>query len=301
MTSANKIATGRSTNCDGDSQPTPTSSPPPRKKVGILLFDGVEVLDYCGPFEVFSVTRLDGHPAGLPDPSSSASTAALPAAREVLSGFDVLLVAFQKDVPVTTTGGMQVLPQLTFDECPPLDILVVPGGAGTRDIGPPQKKRATLDFVNRQATEDVSILASVCTGALVLAEAGLLDGRRATTHFGFLDTLQARFPKIHVEKALHWVVQYNCVSTSNSPTSTTATSGEGGHGHQRGEEQEQIEQELEPQPLNQYTLYTSAGISAGIDMSLKIVQQVHGEAVARKTARYMEYPFPESNRRRIDL
>ena len=85
-----------------------------RKRVGILVFPDVEVLDFCGPFEVFSVTRLHEE-----------------ARREELSPFEVLLVA-EKSGTVVTTGGMKVTPDYTIDTCPPLDVLVVPGGWGTR-------------------------------------------------------------------------------------------------------------------------------------------------------------------------
>ncbi len=85
-----------------------------QKTVGILLFDDVEVLDFCGPFEVFSVTRLD-ESKRFEEPSP----------------FHVVLIA-ERDQPVVTMGKMRVLPDYTLDSCPPLDILVVPGGWGTR-------------------------------------------------------------------------------------------------------------------------------------------------------------------------
>jgi len=85
-----------------------------RKRVGIVLFPDAEVLDFCGPFEVFSVTRLNEE-----------------LRREDPSPFEVVLVA-EKAGPVLTTGGMKVIPDHTLDDCPPLDILVVPGGWGTR-------------------------------------------------------------------------------------------------------------------------------------------------------------------------
>ncbi len=85
-----------------------------RKRVGIVIFDQIEVLDFCGPFEVFSVTRLNEERR-----------------QEEASPFEVLLVA-EKNDPVVTTGGMKVIPEHTFEACPKLDILVVPGGWGTR-------------------------------------------------------------------------------------------------------------------------------------------------------------------------
>lgn len=206
-----------------------------RKRVGIIIFPMVEVLDFCGPFEVFSVTRLgEGLNPGDPSP------------------FEVLLVA-QTAATVTTTGGMQVTPHTTFDACPPLDILVVPGGWGTHAE---MNNQAMLDFVRQQAAR-VETLTSVCTGSLVLGNAGLLDGLRATTHWRSLVMMQEKFPRITVDRESHVV--------------------EDGR------------------------VFTSAGISAGIDMALKVVARHLGETVARETARNMEYPYPDSNLRRVAL
>jgi len=207
----------------------------PRKTVGIVLFDEVEVLDYCGPFEVFSVTRLDESRR-----------------REQPSPFQVVLVA-QTEQPIVTTGGMRVLPEVDFAHCPPLDILVVPGGWGTRAA---MHDPALQAFVTARARQ-VELLASVCTGALILGQAGLLEGRRATTHWRALDRLHESFPAIRVDRTSH-VVEDGAV-------------------------------------------LTSAGIAAGIDLALKVVARCYGEAVARATARYMEYPFPDSNARRVAL
>ena len=206
-----------------------------RKRLGIVVFDEVEVLDFCGPFEVFSVARFNEEQR-----------------REELSPFEVLLVA-QFDRPITTTGGMKVLPDITFDDCPPLDILVVPGGWGTRSE---MKNETLLSFIRTHAAH-VEILASVCTGALVLGSAGLLDGLRATTHWRSLQMMQELFPKVMVDAETHVVEQGKII--------------------------------------------TSAGISAGIDMALRVVSRYCGETIARSTAKYMEYSFPESNTRRITL
>jgi putative intracellular protease/amidase len=119
-----------------------------RKRVGIVVFENVEVLDFCGPFEVFSTTRLNEQTR-----------------RTETSPFEVLLVAASRDT-ITTTGGMQVLPHFAFDECPRLDILVVPGGWGTRkEID----NSATLDWVRSQAAK-VETLACVCTGRCYLGK-----------------------------------------------------------------------------------------------------------------------------------
>jgi transcriptional regulator GlxA family with amidase domain len=204
-----------------------------RKRVGIVLFEDVEVLYFCGPFEVFSATRLNE------DRRS-----------EEPSPFEVLLVA-EKDFPVVTTGGMKVIPDHTFESCPKLDILVVPGGWGTRKE---LKNPAMLNWL-RFRTLEVETLTSVCTGSMLLGFAGLLDGHRATTHWRSLDWMRESFPEVTVEYGEHVVEDGSVI--------------------------------------------TSAGISAGIDMALKVVTRYCGETVARATAKHMEYLYPDSNVRRI--
>ena len=204
-----------------------------RKRVGILVFSDVEVLDFCGPFEVFSVTRLDEERR-----------------REEPSPFEVLVVAERLD-PVIATGGLRVIPDATLDTCPPLDILVVPGGWGTRkEID----NKRVLTWIGERAKE-VETLTSVCTGSMLLGQVGLLDGRRATTHWRSLDRMRQAFPAVTVEDKLHVVEDGDVL--------------------------------------------TSAGISAGIDMALRVVTRYFGEAVGRATARHMEYPFPDDNSRRV--
>src|SRR5215475_12860243 len=152
-----------------------------RKKVGIIIFDEIEVLDFCGPFEVFSTTRLNEERR-----------------REEASPFEVLLIS-QSGQRVETSGGMKVIPDVTFDQCPSLDILVVPGGWGTRKE---MSNPAMLSFVRSRASE-VQTLASVCTGALILGNAGLLDGLCATTHWRSLQRMQELFPKVTVDSKSH--------------------------------------------------------------------------------------------------
>jgi transcriptional regulator GlxA family with amidase domain len=121
-----------------------------RKAVGILIFENVEVLDFCGPFEVFSVTRLNEEKR-----------------REEPSPFQVSLLA-ETTSPVAATGGMKVIPDYDLDNCPPLHILVIPGGWGTRkEI----HNERLLNWIAGRAGE-VETLTSVCTGALLLGRAG---------------------------------------------------------------------------------------------------------------------------------
>ncbi len=140
-----------------------------RPVVGVLLFDGVEVLDFAGPYEVFAAA---GDEAGEPY-------------------FRVLTVA---DPPeVRCYGGLRVTADLTTVACPPLDVLVVPGGPGARErrTGQPEIVR----FVREQSRRG-GVVASVCTGAFLLGRAGILDGRRATTHSSRLDLFRAEFPRV---------------------------------------------------------------------------------------------------------
>lgn len=194
--------------------------------VGILIFDGVEVLDFAGPYEVFSRTRL------VPGIESRRSDESAP--------FRVFTVAARAEA-VVATGGLRVLPDFDLASAPGIDVLVIPGGFGTR---PMLQDQPMLDWIRRAAAAATRV-ASVCTGALVLAKAGLLAGRRATTHWGALTTLAELDPTIRVDAAARVVDD---------------------------------------------VIFTSAGVSAGIDMAFAVVEAMHGRAVADETARYMDYP-----------
>jgi len=133
------------------------------KKVAILIFNGVEIIDYTGPYEVFGAAN-----------------------------FDVYTVAETKE-PVTTAMGMTVVPRYTFVDAPQPDVLVVPGGS----IGGAQKSAATLKWV-KDKTGQAEHTMSVCNGAFILASAGLLDGLTATTTSRHIDRLKAEYPKTKV-------------------------------------------------------------------------------------------------------
>jgi transcriptional regulator GlxA family with amidase domain len=206
-----------------------------RIRVGIVVYEDVEVLDFCGPFEVFSVTRLNEDKR-----------------REEPSPFRPILVAENTD-PVTATGGMRVLPDHSMADCPHLDMLLVPGGWGFRH----HMQDAALQAWMRERAGKAQTVAAVCTGALLMSAAGLLDGLKATTHWRFLDMMRDTYPAVDVQYDKHFVQQGR--------------------------------------------VFTSAGISAGIDMSLKVVEHVFGNKIARATARHMEYPYPDGDARRIRL
>ena len=141
------------------------------RNVAILVFDEVEVLDFCGPFEVFSVTGRQ---------------------KEQLP-FNVYTVA-EKSGPVLAHNQLSVNPRYTITDCPVPDILVVPGGWGTRRE---MNNAGLIDWIKTTA-QKAELVLSVCTGALLLAKAGLLDGLKATTHHGALDLLREIAPETTV-------------------------------------------------------------------------------------------------------
>lgn len=189
-----------------------------KKNVAIFLFDDVEVLDFAGPFEVFSVTNeLNGY-----------------------SLFNIYTVAREK-APVQARNGLSVNPDYGMSEAPGPDFLVIPGGIGTRTV---LKCRDVIDWIKASASNAEKIM-SVCTGSLLLAKCGLLEGARATTHHEVYEELAALAPNTEVVRDARFV--------------------------------------------DNGKIITSGGISAGIDMSLHVIEQMHGQAVAQKTAAYMEY------------
>jgi transcriptional regulator GlxA family with amidase domain len=139
------------------------------------------VLDVAGPFEVFSRTRL------VPGVDSRRNDATAP--------FHLFTVAATTEI-VSATGGLRVQPHHSFADAPRIDILVVPGGFGTRVM---LEDRLALDWVRRVADE-ASKVTSVCTGSLVLAAVGLLKGCKATTHWGALDALREIDASIDVQE-----------------------------------------------------------------------------------------------------
>lgn len=194
--------------------------------VAIVLFDQVEVLDFAGPFEVFSVTGR----------------------REAGEPYQVFTVAEKS--PISARNGLVVTPTYTFENCPPVDMFLVPGGGGFHPDGTPFGSRkemnnpVMLDWIRKRAETATHVL-SVCTGALILARAGLLEHQEATTHYLAIDQLRALSPTIRVSPEKRWVDN------------------------------------------GKYIL--SAGVSAGIDMAFHVVGRQQGKDVAKETATYMQY------------
>ena len=150
------------------------------KIVGILLFHEVEVLDFAGPFEVFSIATEPGQTQKL---------------------FSVKTIAQRKEI-ISARNGLKILPEYDFLDCPALDLLIIPGGYGAEEIE--IKNPVVLDWIHQRARE-TEIVASICTGAFLLAEAGLLNGKRATTHWMDIDRLKRDYPEISVVENVKFV------------------------------------------------------------------------------------------------
>ena len=205
-------------------------------QVGIYVFDQVEVLDFAGPFEVFSTASRLCERAG-----------AAPVFAVHVLGPDL--------APVRARAGLQVVPQHCFVEAPPLNVLIIPGGVVAAEL-----QRPGLAAWLQTQVEQLQVLASICTGAFVLEHAGLLNGREVITHWEDLDELraasQASGSMLKVLAQQRWV---------------------------------------EAAPLQSCRLFTSAGISAGIDLSLHLVAELASPELARRTARQMDYDWRSAN------
>ena len=151
----------------------------PKTKVALLIFTGVQIIDYTGPYEVFGV-----------------------------AGFDVYTVAESKD-PITTAMGMAVLPKYSFADAPQPDILVVPGGG----INGALHNAATTRWITDTSAR-AQVTMSVCNGAFLLANAGLLDGLTATTTASRIEQLQTQYPKIHVVDDRRFVDNGKIITTA---------------------------------------------------------------------------------------
>lgn len=151
---------------------------------GLLVFDGAEELDFCGPWEVFTASSM------IRDFSDR-----------------VMLIAEQPG-PVRCAKGMRVVPDRTLEDAPPLDLLLVPGGQGTRR----EVSNAKLISWIAAASARAAWATSVCTGSLLLHEAGVARGRRVATHHAFEDTLEAR-GDVTVVRDARYVVDGNVVTS----------------------------------------------------------------------------------------
>ena len=195
---------------------------------GILLFDGVQVTDFTGPYDVFNAARPPG---------------SMPATSQSL--FNVFTLGASPEV--VCSGGLRVLPDYSLEDHPAIELLVVPGGAGTRRE---ESNEALIGWI-RAAAQAAALATTVCTGARLLAKTGLLEGERATTHWASIGYLRDTYPGIEVAEGVRYVES------------------------------------------GKYVL--SAGITAGIDMALYVVEKLHGHDVAEQAARLLEYDYWEGS------
>jgi transcriptional regulator GlxA family with amidase domain len=188
--------------------------------VGIYIYDQAEVLDFSGPFEVFSTASrvcVDAEP------------------------FTVFLIGECSGV-IRARAGYRVLADYSIHDHPPLDVLIVAGGMHCDEMHKPQ----VIGWL-QTAAEQAQLTASVCTGAFLLAQAGVFTSDKVTTHWQDITELRELFPGLTVLEDLRWVDAGDRVS--------------------------------------------SAGISAGIDMSLHLVSRLHSPELARRTARQMDFDW----------
>jgi transcriptional regulator GlxA family with amidase domain len=152
------------------------------RTIGIFVFDGVEVLDFAGPYEVFTcASRVHGGEGGQPAP------------------FRVVTIGRHADM-LRARAGLTVLPEADFSTMPRLDVLLIPGGVIDAELARPE----VIDWI--AATDrHTEITASICNGAILLAATGLLDGLPATTHWADMDELRERFPAVQVQQDRRWV------------------------------------------------------------------------------------------------
>ncbi|GAB4448385.1 MAG: DJ-1/PfpI family protein [Anaerolineales bacterium] len=192
--------------------------------VGIYIYDNAEVLDFAGPFEVFT-TASRVHARQNPGASL----------------FDVCLIA-EREGLIHARAGFTVQPHYTIERHPPLNVLIVPGGIHMPELDKP----SVIEWI-RKTANSLQLTASVCTGAFLLAKAGILHGKSCTTHWEDIPDLRAMFPSLDIRENVPWVDNGRIV--------------------------------------------TSAGISAGIEMSLHLVAKLAGKELAVKTARQMQYTW----------
>jgi transcriptional regulator GlxA family with amidase domain len=193
------------------------------RTIGIFVFDDVEVLDFAGPYEVFTC-------------AARVHAALAPSAPPP---FKVLTIG-RHAAMLRARAGLSVVPEAAFDDDPAIDVLIVPGGVVAAELGKPD----VIAWIAGMA-ERCELIASICTGAMLLAQAGLLNGKDATTHWEDIEQLREMFPQVRVCTARRWIDQGKVV--------------------------------------------TSGGISAGIDMSLYLVERLAGRELALRTAQQMEY------------
>ncbi|WP_267377802.1 DJ-1/PfpI family protein [Bacillus sp. GM_Baccil_2] len=155
--------------------------------VGIFLFNEVEVLDFAEPFEVFSVTEVNEEKT-----------------------FTVYTVSENGEM-ITARNGLKVQPDYSIENLPPVDILIIPGGLGARKYE--IKNEIVIKWI-RQQMKEVKLMTSVCTGALLLAKAGLLEGLKATTHWASIEKFKNEFQNVEVIENVKFVDEGHIITSA---------------------------------------------------------------------------------------
>ncbi|WP_424687611.1 MAG: DJ-1/PfpI family protein [Halarcobacter ebronensis] len=189
--------------------------------IGIYIYDNAEVLDFSGPYEVFSV------------------------ANRFLEEKHNLFFISEKEEVIKARGEYKVLSDFTIETHPKLDVLIVVGGVHTEEL----EKQNVINWLTKQA-KTCKLIASVCTGVFLLAKANIVTNHKVTTHWEDINDLKNSFPSLDVKDDVRWVDEGNIVS--------------------------------------------SAGISAGIDMSLHLISKLYNEALALKTAKQMQFDWTKN-------
>jgi transcriptional regulator GlxA family with amidase domain len=197
--------------------------------IGIYVYDDVEVLDFAGPYEVFTTaTRMH-----------------LRNSRDDRALFNVFTIG-RTTAPVRARAGLKVDPDYSINDHPVMDCLIVPGGVVTAELDKPD----VIRWISGQSVPE-RVVAAVCTGAFLLVKTGKLAGKQVTTHWEDINDLKEMFPSVDVLSTLRWV--------------------------------------------DEGAFVTSAGISAGIDMSLHLVERLHSRALAERTALQLDFDWTEND------
>ncbi|GHO56916.1 DJ-1/PfpI family protein [Ktedonobacter robiniae] len=201
--------------------------------VGILLFEHVDLTDIAGPYEVFYNAGYTMHDL-----------------RKTLSGQDtpenhpfVVRTVSQSGQQLKASNGLRLEPDYSFEQSPAFDIVVVPGG-NLGIIAHVRAQDEIIQWIARSASQS-TLMTSVCSGAFLLAQTGLLNGKRATTHWAALDLFEQQFPQIQVQRTGKFV--------------------------------------------DEGTIITSAGVTAGFNMALHVVERLLGEEMAQAVARGIDF------------